>query len=112
MRCRHLFTCWGGADQHDNGHFPGRYRELLDELRGVRPGILYLVAAGMPGKVYCEAIRCHGGIALDIGHSMDVLAGVARNRTVTNDILDRYQIVETPERPRHSYRRYTIERNK
>jgi O-methyltransferase len=100
----------GGLDREDNGHFPGRYRELLDELRGVQPGVLYIVAAGMPGKVYCEAIRRRGGIALDIGHSIDVLAGVGGRKHVTKDVLDRYQIVETPERPSHAYRRYVMAR--
>jgi O-methyltransferase len=94
------------SDKHDNGHFPGRYRELLDELGAVQPGLLYLVAAGMPGKVYCEAIRQHGGIALDIGHSIDVLAGVGGRRNVTREVLDRYQIVKVPEHPTHAYRRY------
>jgi O-methyltransferase len=93
-------------DKHDNGHFPGRYRELLEDLRGVQPGVLYLVAAGMPGKVYCEAIRRHGGIALDIGHSIDVLAGVGGREHVTQEMLARYQIVRTPEHPTHAYRRY------
>jgi O-methyltransferase len=93
-------------DKPDNGHFPGRYRELLDELRDVQPGVLYLVAAGMPGKVYCEAIRQHGGIALDIGHSMDVLAGVGGRKHVTREVLDRYQIVKSPEHPVQAYRRY------
>jgi O-methyltransferase len=79
---------------------------LLDELRGVQPGILYLVAAGMPGKVYCEAIRRHGGIALDIGHSIDVLAGVAGRKNVTEDVLDRYQIVTASEHPMQAHRRY------
>jgi O-methyltransferase len=100
----------GGCDRLDNGHFPGRYRELLDELREVQPGVLYIVAAGMPGKVYCEAIRRHGGIALDIGHSIDVLAGVGGRKHVTKDVLDRYQIVKAPERPSHAYRRYAMAR--
>jgi hypothetical protein len=99
------------GERRDNGHFPGRYRELLDELRGVQPGVLYFVAAGMPGKVYCEAIRRAGGIALDVGHSMDVLAGVARNRHVTAETLDQYQIVETAELPMLAYRRYASERD-
>ena len=93
-------------DKHDNGHFPGRYRELLFDLRDIQPGVLYLVAAGMPGKVYCEAIRQHGGIALDIGHSIDVLAGVGGRKNITKDVLNRYQIVNTPEHPTHAYRRY------
>jgi hypothetical protein len=72
----------------------------------VQPGILYLVAAGMPGKVYCEAIRRNGGVALDIGHSIDVLAGVGGRKNITRDVLDRYQIVTAPEHPIHAYRRW------
>jgi len=33
----------------------------------IRPGMLVLVAARHPGKIYCHAIREQGGIALDVG---------------------------------------------
>jgi hypothetical protein len=64
------------GDETDTDHYPRRYRALLGELRGARPGILYFVAAGMPGKVYCDAIRAAGGIAVDIGATADIWAGV------------------------------------
>ena len=83
-------------ERHDNGHFPGRYRELLNDLHTVQAGVLYIVAAGMPGKVYCETVRRHGGIAFDIGHSMDVLAGVRGRKNITDDMVNKYQIVERP----------------
>jgi hypothetical protein len=65
----------------------------------------------MPGKVYCEAIRQHGGIALDIGHSIDVLAGVGGRQHVTKEVLDRYQIVEASEHPVQAHRRYARARS-
>lgn len=83
----------GGRDRESNRHYPERYRELIDELSAVEPGVLYLVGAGMPGKVYCEVVRRAGGIALDIGHGMDILAGVRRRRDVTHEIVERYRIV-------------------
>jgi hypothetical protein len=98
--------------RHDNGHFPGRYRELLEDLRSVQTGLLYLVAAGMPGKVYCETVRKHGGIAFDIGHSMDVLAGVCWRKNITDDMLNKYRIVEAPVSPSDAYRRYAAERDR
>ena len=60
----------------DTEHYPERYGALLEELLSARPGILYFVAAGMLGKVYCEAIRAAGGIAVDIGATADIWAGV------------------------------------
>jgi hypothetical protein len=64
------------GDVTDTGHYPARYYALLEELRSARPGIVYFVAAGLLGKVYCEAIRASGGIAVDVGSAADIWAGV------------------------------------
>jgi hypothetical protein len=60
----------------DTDHWPDRFHELSRELRTIEPGILWLVAAGMLGKIYCDVIRAAGGIAVDIGHVADIWAGV------------------------------------
>jgi hypothetical protein len=87
-------------EQADTGHYPARYRELRHELSGAgagvapRSGQLVLVAAGVLGKVYCEAARAAGAVAVDIGSSADIWAGV-RSRVVgqSADLLDRYRIL-------------------
>lgn len=78
---------------HDTGHWPGRYRELCRELQAIEPGRLWLVAAGMLGKVYCDVIRAAGGIAVDIGHVADVWVGIASRFYDQADVLARWRLV-------------------
>lgn len=77
----------------DTGHYPSRYRTLLEELREARPGVAYFVAAGMLGKVYCEAIRAAGGVALDIGAVADVWAGVRSRWSLGQETLDAWRVL-------------------
>lgn len=56
-------------------HYPDRFEELIDSLSVPRAGQVCLVAAGVLGKVYCDTIKRHGGIALDIGSVADEWAG-------------------------------------
>ena len=77
----------------DTRHYPTRYRELVEELRGAAPGRLYFVGAGILAKVYCEAIRSAGGVAVDIGHTADIWAGV-RSRIFTKPAtIDKWRLV-------------------
>jgi tetratricopeptide (TPR) repeat protein len=59
-------------------HFPDRFTEICAELRKcVTSGQIFLVAAGLLGKVYCAIIKEHGGIAIDIGSVADIWMGLA-----------------------------------
>jgi hypothetical protein len=77
----------------DTGHYPGRYRALLEELRNARPGVAYFVAAGMLGKIYCEMIRAAGGVAVDIGSTADIWAGVRSRRRIPQETVDTWRVV-------------------
>jgi len=59
----------------ENNHFPDRYNEILEVLKSIRPGSVWLVAAGFLGKIYCDTIKKHGGIAIDVGAVIDLWAG-------------------------------------
>jgi hypothetical protein len=76
----------------DTGHWPDRYRELVGELQAIEPGSLWFVAAGMLGKVYCDVIRSAGGIAVDIGHTADVWAGVRSRASIKPDALAKWRL--------------------
>jgi hypothetical protein len=78
----------------DTGHWPTRYRQLTAELRDIEPGMLWLVAAGTFGKVYCEVIREAGGVALDIGHIADVWAGIRSRAFIRPKALEAWRIVD------------------
>ncbi|WP_237481368.1 putative capsular polysaccharide synthesis family protein [Lichenibacterium dinghuense] len=56
-------------------HFPTAYERLMDTLSVPRPGCVFLVAAGLLGKVYCARIKALGGIAVDIGALADAWLG-------------------------------------
>ena len=49
------------------------------------PGCLYLVGAGPWAELYCSWIRQRGGIGIDVGSGLDLLAG-ARTRPVHREL--------------------------
>lgn len=59
-------------------HFPDGFEELREALRVPYRGALFLVGAGVFGKIYCRWIKERGGIAVDIGSIFDSWAGVGR----------------------------------
>jgi hypothetical protein len=66
------------APLHDVPIWPNFYRELRASLTVRRRGEIYLVGAGLFGKELCIRIRELGGIALDMGSTLD---GMARKAT-------------------------------
>lgn len=67
---------WAGAFSRagSDRHFPDQFERLRRELE-VAPGDLYLVAAGVLGKIYCHWVKAAGGIAIDIGSLADHWCG-------------------------------------
>jgi hypothetical protein len=63
-----------GRNQADR-HFPGRFRELMAGIEVPYHGAVFLVAAGLLGKIYCHRIKALGGIAIDIGSVADAWLG-------------------------------------
>ena len=61
-------TAWKGEP-----HYPQRFKEICGSLKSQAPlnGRVFFVGAGGLGKIYCEIIRKHGGIALDVGAMLD-----------------------------------------
>jgi hypothetical protein len=65
-----------GSSAAEGVHFPSRFNEICTILRNeVSPGQVFLVAAGLLGKVYCGIIKERGGIAIDIGAVADIWMG-------------------------------------
>ncbi|MCF4127302.1 tetratricopeptide repeat protein [Methylobacterium sp. SyP6R] len=52
-------------------HWPERYPQIMDALSRPLDGRLYIVAAGLLGKFYCDRIKKSGGVALDVGSIAD-----------------------------------------
>lgn len=73
----HTMTA-GLSDYPDkNVILPEVLPELLDQLRHLtQPGTLVLVAAGFAGKLFLKAARDRGGVALDVGVTLDYWLGL------------------------------------
>jgi len=59
-------------------HWPDGFNDIERGLTVPFPGALFLVGAGVFGKVYCHWIKQRGGIAVDIGSIFDSWAKVGR----------------------------------
>ncbi len=70
-------------------HFPARYEELRASLQVRRRGEVFLVAAGLLGKIYCQTIKQRGGIAIDIGSIVDAWLGL-RTRPGSFDPIEQW----------------------
>ena len=79
----------------DNGvrerHFPSVFNHVIADLAShdLR-GVLFLVAAGYLGKLYCDAIKSAGGIALDVGSVADGWVGKITRPTLAE--IDRFAL--------------------
>jgi hypothetical protein len=63
-----------------SGHFPEGYHKLMASIAVPRPGTVFLVAAGLLGKIYCGRIKQLGGIAIDVGAMADAWMGFTNTR--------------------------------
>ena len=64
-------------------HFPFVYNEVLANLRSVsQAGRVWIIAAGILGKLYCAAVREMGGIAIDVGSLADGWLGKVTRPTL------------------------------
>jgi hypothetical protein len=59
-----------------------RFEKILSQKLVECPGMLYLVGAGLYGKLYCELIKSQGGIALDLGSLFDAWLGIPSRPSV------------------------------
>ena len=58
-------------------HFNEKFEEVMSEIRAEdRRGQIFLVGAGILGKLYCAEIKKAGGVAMDIGSLFDAWAGM------------------------------------
>ncbi|MCH1553953.1 MAG: hypothetical protein L7S45_05110 [Luminiphilus sp.] len=73
-------------------HYPDLCQQQIDSLK-VLPGQVFLVGAGVCGKVYCDQIASRGGIAIDVGAVCDSWLGLPTRPLV---MLSLYGIADVP----------------
>ena len=72
-----------GSNGITHAHFPFVYHEVLADLRSLpQTGRVWIVAAGILGKLYCAAIREMGGVAIDVGSLADGWLGKVTRPTL------------------------------
>jgi tetratricopeptide (TPR) repeat protein len=65
-----------GGDAAEGDHWPDRYHQVRSIIANKdRKGWLFLVAAGMLGKIYAMDLKKSGAVVLDIGSIADALVG-------------------------------------
>ena len=109
------------ADGSYNGnirpHYPDYCDYLCAVLEGSSSGKVFLVGAGVCGKIYCEAVRRGGGVAIDVGSIFDLWAGrfsrpYMETARIRNYYLGRLAELDiTPEVARASSEIYAREAN-
>lgn len=77
-------TFFGHDESASESFYPTVFNRIMAEL-APEPGEVFLVGAGIAGKLLCERIRERGGIALDLGSVMDLWAGFATRRAESGD---------------------------
>lgn len=61
-------------DSMTEDHYPNIFNNIMHQIsKDVLPGEIVLVGGGILGKIYCNQIKNHGGIAIDVGSFMDHL---------------------------------------
>lgn len=80
------------AEQHGSGeiHFPHVFEKVMRNFEVDYPGQIFLVGAGICGKIYCERIRELGGIALDIGSVCDAWIDIPSRPTVYKELYQHH----------------------
>lgn len=63
-------------------HWPHGFNDILHCLEKIDPGEIFLVGAGVLGKIYCDKIKSRNGIAIDIGSLLDAWDGVPSRKNI------------------------------
>ena len=62
-------------------HYPDAFYEMKERILVKTKGDIFLVGAGILGKIYCQWIKEQGGVAIDLGAMFDAWSGVKSRLT-------------------------------
>lgn len=77
-------------ENESESHYHRDLPQVTQHLEQTARGCLVLVGAGLFGKIYCDAAKKGGGVAIDMGSAFDLMAGRA-----TRPIHRRFDLAET-----------------
>ena len=75
-------------------HYPDRFDELMSSFHVPEVGAVFLVSAGILGKLYCTRIKDLGGIAIDIGSVADVWMDQQSRAYHSPEFLRKWRLVD------------------
>jgi hypothetical protein len=75
---------------------PEQLKQTMEALTVKFQGQLFLVGAGIFGKVYCNKIKKLGGVAIDIGAVCDAWIGIPSRPLVIKTLYDN-SVIQVPE---------------
>lgn len=73
---------YAGGDGPRGRHYPEYFNRLLHGLYPSFRGQIWLVGAGILGKIYCNILKNRGAIALDVGSVFDSWSRMTRRGSV------------------------------
>jgi hypothetical protein len=77
----------------DETHYPDVFNTLREKIQSSDlSGHLFLIGAGLLGKVYCELVRQSGGMAIDVGSMMDVWVGKGVRGYQNEAFVEKYRL--------------------
>lgn len=87
---------YSNANQgHDVAHYPDRFGQIAADLASRDlTGELFLVGAGIVGKIYCNLIKKQGGMAIDAGSMMDVWMGLGVRQYQDPPFIEKHRLPE------------------
>lgn len=85
------FSQIAGVSGMSEPHYPGAFLRILRRIdEEAQRARVWLVAAGYLGKLYCDAIKRQGGVALDVGSIVDGWSGKVTRPTMTR--IEQFQL--------------------
>ncbi len=75
----------------DDTHYGDDFPKIIEALKMDLRGTLVLVGAGLFGKIYCDAAKMSGAVAVDMGSAFDILSGITSrpvHSLIRADLLD------------------------
>jgi len=77
----------------ENSHFHDVFNDIIKEIESKNlSGQLYLVGAGVLGKIYCAKIKQSGGMAIDVGSMMDAWIGEKARNYHNDDFITKHKL--------------------
>jgi hypothetical protein len=77
-------------DRANTNHYPKAMEQIVAEINPPKRAV-YLVAAGLLGKHYCNVIKSRGGVAIDIGSVAEIWLGI-QARGISREFIDKWSL--------------------